>query len=67
MSKMLALRFALQVEDWRKLHQDLVPKKTEAWQTIPWRVDLLEARALAVEGEKPIFVWSMNGRPLGCT
>jgi hypothetical protein len=67
MSKMPALWLALQIADWTKLHEELVPKRTEAWQTIPWRVDLLEARAAAIEEGKPLFLWSMNGHPLGCT
>ena len=39
----------------------------EAWRKIPWRADLLEARREANEQGKPIFMWIMNGSPLGCT
>jgi hypothetical protein len=38
-----------------------------AWRTIPWQVDLLEAQRMAVEQSKPIFIWAMDGHPLGCT
>jgi hypothetical protein len=41
--------------------------ETEAWQQIPWRTDLGEARAQAAEANRPLFVWAMNGNPLGCT
>lgn len=34
------------------------------WATIPWQTDLWEARRLAREQHKPIFMWSMNGKPL---
>ena len=37
-----------------------------AWASIPWQTDLWEARRLALESGKPIFMWAMNGNPLGC-
>jgi hypothetical protein len=37
------------------------------WQDVPWQTDLWEARRLAMETGKPIFLWTMNGNPLGCT
>ena len=37
------------------------------WRTIPWRTDLREACRLAEQEGKPIFLWAMNGNPLGCT
>jgi len=37
------------------------------WRTVPWKTDLLDAQKLAVEQHKPIFVWAMDGHPLGCT
>ena len=36
------------------------------WASIPWQTDLWEARRLAAETGKPIFMWAMNGNPLGC-
>ncbi len=36
------------------------------WASIPWQTDLWEARRLAGEQGKPIFMWAMNGNPLGC-
>ena len=36
------------------------------WASIPWQTDLWEARKLARETGKPIFMWAMNGNPLGC-
>jgi hypothetical protein len=44
------------------------PKPDEMrWQEIPWQTDLWEARRLASSQDKPIFLWAMNGNPLGCT
>ena len=54
-------------KEFEKLHKSLRPKFPQKWQTIPWKTNLLEARDLAVKLRKPIFIWSMNGNPLGCT
>ena len=39
----------------------------EKWLHIPWRRDLLAARAEAEKAGKPLFLWIMDGDPLGCT
>ena len=45
----------------------MTPKPEEmTWSSIPWQTDLWEARKLAAEQEKPVFMWAMNGNPLGC-
>ncbi|MSR46215.1 MAG: hypothetical protein EXS13_03975 [Planctomycetes bacterium] len=49
-----------------KLHRALIPKRDEPWQTIPWQVDLLAAREEAIRTKRPLFLWAMNGHPLGC-
>ena len=58
---------ALTPAAFEDLHASLTSSAAEKWQTIPWKVDLLEARALAARDGKPLFLWSMNGHPLGCT
>ncbi len=63
---MLALLLLL-AQDFDEAHRALLPDKKEKWQTIPWRTGLLEARDLAIREGKPLFLWSMNGHPLGCT
>ncbi len=51
----------------QKLHDELRPVADEPWRTIGWKIGLLDAqRAAAAEG-KPIFIWAMDGHPLGCT
>ncbi len=37
------------------------------WLEIPWRLDLGVARKEAAESKKPLFIWMMNGHPMGCT
>ena len=34
------------------------------WQQIPWLTDLNEARKLATEEKRPLFLWTVFGEPL---
>ncbi|CAN5197016.1 hypothetical protein BH10CYA1_BH10CYA1_48740 [soil metagenome] len=45
-----------------------VPTKDEdRWLTIPWRTNLMKARLEAQSLNRPMFLWIMNGNPMGCT
>lgn len=35
--------------------------------SIPWRLNLSQARSDAQKSGKPIFMFIMNGHPMGCT
>jgi len=50
-------------DEFAKLHPALM--KSEKWASIPWRGNLLEARAKAAQEQKPVFIWAMDGKPLG--
>ena len=51
-----------------ELHAVISPSEDElAWMKIPWMSDLWEARKKATEEGKPLFLWEMDGHPLGCT
>lgn len=50
-----------------ELHKQMRPAKDEPWLTIPWRISLLDAQEAAAKEGKPIFIWAMDGHPLGCT
>ena len=53
--------------EFSRLHAAIRPRPEEQrWREIPWEVDLWEARRRAAEENKPIFMWAMNGNPLGC-
>jgi hypothetical protein len=52
---------------FRQLHKQLQPAADELWRTIPWRTSLLKAQQIAITEKKPIFIWAMDGHPLGCT
>ena len=38
----------------------------EKWRQVRWRHDLWDARIESAKSGKPIFIWAMNGDPLGC-
>ncbi|MBT7959865.1 MAG: hypothetical protein HN759_11085 [Akkermansiaceae bacterium] len=41
--------------------------KESAWMRINWRTNLWQARKEAAKSGKPIYLWEMDGHPLGCT
>jgi hypothetical protein len=51
---------------WQELHRQLQPQQG-LWETVPWQISLTIACAMARESDKPLFVWAMDGHPLGCT
>lgn len=52
----------------RTLHQLIMPQTNEeAWEQIPWRTSLDQARREAAAAGKPLLLWEMDGHPLGCT
>ena len=57
----------LDKDKFLKLHAELQPDNTAAWRTIPWRLALLNAQRQAATEKKPLFIWAMDGHPLGCT
>ena len=63
---LVLLQDGLTAEAFEKLHKELQPPKDEAWMSVPWKINLLEARDLAAEQKKLILIWSMDGHPLGC-
>lgn len=51
----------------RELQEQINRGTKQAWQTIPWKIAMLDAQETAAGQRKPIFVWAMDGHPLGCT
>ncbi|MCH2180433.1 MAG: hypothetical protein MK108_00370 [Mariniblastus sp.] len=69
----LACTWALPCPAWQlgesefhRLHDELHPTN-ELWKSIPWQTSLITAQNVAVTEGKPIFIWAMDGHPLGCT
>ena len=57
---------------WSDTQKQLItaikPTATESgWLEINWRTNLWEARKEAAKAGKPIYLWEMDGHPLGCT
>lgn len=57
----------LTAAEFKQLHETIVDSKTAPWRTIAWRTSLLGAQGVAAEENKPLFIWAMDGHPLGCT
>lgn len=65
---MLALILLSAIDDLdAKISSVLPTADEERWLSIPWRTDLWEARRDAQADGKPLFMWMMNGHPMGCT
>ena len=55
-------------EQFADLHLLIKPAvREDRWNRIPWQTSLWEARKLGAAKGKPIFLWEMDGHPLGCT
>lgn len=50
-----------------KVRSVMPTAEEELWLSIPWRLNLMEARKASIEQGKPMFLWIMNGHPMGCT
>lgn len=58
---------AVETFDSEGLAKVIRPAKEESkWMEIPWETDLTVARQKASAEQKPIFLWEMDGHPLGC-
>jgi len=46
----------------------VMPSASEdAWRSVAWRTNLMEAREIAQKQNRPLFLWIMVGNPHGCT
>ena len=54
-------------EEFQTLHRQLQAAPDKPWRTIPWKTAILDAQETAAQQGKPIFIWAMDGHPLGCT
>lgn len=55
------------LNEFQELHQQLQVATDKPWRTIPWKTSVLDAQQTAAQQAKPIFIWAMDGHPLGCT
>ena len=57
----------LTMDEFHALHRQLQVAADKPWRTIPWKTAILDAQETAARQTKPIFIWAMDGHPLGCT
>jgi hypothetical protein len=58
----------LLAKDLTSTINSLLPTQAEEiWLSVPWRTNLMAARLESQDSKKPMFLWVMNGHPLGCT
>jgi hypothetical protein len=53
--------------EFHRLQKLLRPDDEQLWRSIPWKISVLDAQRVAAKENKPIFIWAMDGHPLGCT
>ena len=54
-------------EQFETAHRFILPSSSETkWREIPWTPDIWEGRIRSAQEGKPMFIWAMNGDPLGC-
>lgn len=51
----------------QKIARVLPTDDEQAFLKIPWRLNAMTARAESARTGKPMFMWEMNGHPLGHT
>jgi len=61
----LLLGVGLLVPELAKLAAVIKPSAAaNKWQQIPWLTDVNDARKLAKEEKRPLFLWTVFGEPL---
>ena len=52
---------------FRRLHKSIFPAPgEEKWRRTPWIPSIATGLRMAQQRKRPIFLWAMNGDPLGC-
>ena len=51
----------------QKLAEIVPTGRSEAFRQIPWHTDLILAVKESKRTKRPLFMWVMDGHPLGCT
>ena len=51
----------------KRFERVLPTEPEETWRAVGWRTNLMEARGIAQEQNRPVFLWIIVGNPHGCT
>lgn len=58
---------SLNDQQFEQLTEFIQPSASEdKWRETPWIPSIQGGREMSAEKNKPIFLWAMNGDPLGC-
>ena len=58
---------ALTLENFQQLHTDIIDAASDLFGKIPWQLDLVQARKIAAQERKPLYIWGVSGNPFGPT
>jgi len=58
---------ALTPATFKQIYQACQADGSASWRSVPWEISLLDAQKKAATVRKPLFIWAMDGHPLGCT
>ena len=58
---------AITQAEFERLHAELQLAPGATWRSVPWKMSLLDGQRTAVANKRPLFIWAMDGHPLGCT
>ncbi len=54
-------------DDFDTVYQFVLPSDDDTtWRQVPWIPSLWQGMQIAAKKNKPMFIWAMNGDPLGC-
>jgi hypothetical protein len=54
-------------DDFKAVYQFILPSDDDTtWRQVPWIPSLWQGMQIAAKNNKPMFIWAMNGDPLGC-
>ncbi len=55
------------IADFDTIYDFVLPSDEDTrWRQVPWIPSLWEGMQVAKKTNKPMFIWAMNGDPLGC-
>lgn len=52
--------------DFKRVSKFVTNSENAQWRRIPWIPSLWEGVKASQAKNKPMFIWAMNGEPLGC-
>ena len=68
LSSLLGIQLVAQADELDEKLASVVPsERSLSYSSIPWETDIIAAQKHAKKSGKKLFLWVMDGHPLGCT